>query len=200
LFGEVLVTVHRNASLTWHVPEWSRSADTLPRAGLTLLKTALADVVASGETVGFPDGIAGDSISFGLSLVHPIATREGKLIPVKARQAVPVFTIAVAWEKPVELTRNPEIAYPPRSRSMGAIGNVRLAFAVTKEGRVDPATVEEIWPAGLKRPTGDVRDAYEAFRRSVIKARPSARFKPAEIGGCIVNQKVEQTFSFMLDR
>lgn len=197
MWGEILVTVHREEPLTWSVAEWSTRAASPPvRSSLGMLKAAINDVVASGETVTMPEGFAGDWVTFGLSLVHPRVTKDGKLIPVKGRQPVPVFTIAVPWEKSVELTRNPNIVYPELSRLMNSIGNVRLAFAVNKEGRVDVATIKELWPPTLKRPTGDLRNAYEAFLRSVIRDLPTARFSPAVIGGCVVKQMVEQTFEF----
>lgn len=197
LWGEILVTVHREGPLTWSVAEWSARADAVPlRSSLRMLKTAIGDVVASGETVTMPEGFVGDWVTFGLSLVHPRVTKDGKIIPVKGRQPVPVFTIAVPWEKSVEVTRNPNILYPELSRLMNSIGNVRLAFAVNKQGRVDESTIKELWPPTLKRPTGDLRNSYEAFLRSVIRDLPTARFSPAVIGGCVANQMVEQTFEF----
>jgi hypothetical protein len=79
---------------------------------------------------------------------------------------------------------------------MGSVGNVRLAFSVNKQGRVEVATIKEVWPPTLKRQTGDLRKAYDAFLHAVIRDLPSARFSPAVIGGCVVNQMVEQTFEF----
>ncbi|HEU4879757.1 MAG TPA: hypothetical protein VFT21_09900, partial [Gemmatimonadaceae bacterium] len=125
-------------------------------------------------------------------------TREGKIIPVKARQAVPVFTLLVPWDKSVEVTTGPNIRYPERSRSLGAIGSVRLAFVVDKLGRADMSTVKELWPPGMKRPTGELLLAYEAFLRAVKRDLPSARFSPAVIGGCVMSQMVSQTFDFKI--
>jgi len=196
MWGEVIVTVHRDRPLAWRAPEWSSRADTLPRSAVRMVKRAIEAVVAGGEGVTLPEGVSGDSLTFGLSLVYPRVTKEGQVIPIKARQPVPVFTMAVAWEKSVEVTRNPRIVYPEISRSMGAIGNVRLAFAVTRQGEADMTTVKELWPPALKRPTGELRNAYDAFLRSVIRALPTAKFSPAVIGGCVMNQMVEQTFSF----
>ena len=198
LWGEVVVTLHKDGAPTWAIPEWSSRDSDHPRSALRFLRNAIQDVVASGETVSFPDGFSGDSITFGLSLVHPRVMKDLKVIPVKGRQPVPVFTMAVAWEKSVELTKFPHIVYPEVSRSLGAIGNVQISFAVNKQGRADMETVKEVWPATLRRPTGELRNAYDAFLRAVIRGLPSARFSPAVIGGCVMNQKVVQTFDFKI--
>ncbi len=76
------------------------------------------------------------------------------------------------------------------------IGNVKLAFAVDKSGRADPKSMKELWPEGVERPTGELRDAYQAFVRAVMHGLQSARFSPAIIGGCVVKQTVYQTFEF----
>jgi len=198
MWGEVRVTLHKNDAPTWVIPDWSSSDSDHARSALTFLQKAIQDVVASGETVAIPDGSLGDSITFGLSLVHPRVMKDLKLIPVKGRQPIPVFTMAVAWEKSVELTKFPHIVYPEFSRSLGAIGNVMLSFAVDKQGRADMETVKEMWPPAAKRLTGDLRQAYDAFLRAVIRGLPSARFSPAVIGGCVMNQKVIQTFHFKI--
>lgn len=198
LSGEVRVTAHRAGSLTWKVPEWASGADTLRRSALAALRDAIEQVSSSGETVMIPEGFAGDSVSFGLSLIHPTVTKEGKIVPVRARQPIPVFTIGVPWEEPVEPSRNADVKYPELSRSLSSIGNVQLAFAVDRNGRVDTATVKEIWPANLERPTGSMLRSYEAFLAAVKRALPSARFSPATIGGCPTKQMVSQTFEFLL--
>jgi hypothetical protein len=197
LWGEVVVTVKKDAPLTWSVKAWSRRADSTERSSLRVLKKAIADVVANGETVVLSDGM-GDSATFGMSFVNPRVTKEGKIIPVKARQAVPVFTLLVPWEKSVELTKFPDVKYPEISRSLGAIGSVRLAFLVDKSGRADAENAKEIWPADKARPTGSTLQAYEAFVRAVRRDLPTARFSPAVIGGCVVKQMVEQTFEFRI--
>jgi hypothetical protein len=199
LWGEVVVTVRRDAAPTWSVKEWSGRADTSRHSSLRILQNALKGVIGSGEFVAIPDGI-GDSASFGMSFVNPRVTKEGKLIPVKARQAVPVFSLLVPWDKSVELTKSPNIHYPEIARSLRGIGAVRLAFMVDKSGRADIETVKEVWPADKTRPKGEALLAYEAFLRAVKRDLPSARFSPAIIGGCVMNQMVQQTFEFELSR
>ena len=197
LWGEVVVTVKKDAPIAWSVQAWSGRADSSERSSLRVLKRAIADVVTNGESVILPDGM-GDSASFGMSFVHPRVTKEGKIIPVNARQAIPVFTLLVPWDKSVELTKFPSIAYPEISRSFGAIGSVRLAFLVDKSGRPDAENAKEVWPQDKPRLTGQTLRAYEAFVRAVKRDLPTARFSPAVIGGCVVNQMVEQSFNFTI--
>lgn len=197
LWGEVVVSVKKNAPLTWSVKEWSGRADSSERSSLRVLKKAIADVVANGESVIVPDGM-GDSVTFGMSYVNPRVTKEGKIIPVKARQAVPVFTLLVPWDKSVELITGPNIRYPEISRSLGAFGSVQLAFMVDKSGRADVSSVKELWTPDRRRPTGEALLAYEAFLRAVKRDLPSARFSPAVIGGCVMSQMVNQTFDFKI--
>jgi hypothetical protein len=197
LWGEVVVAVKKDAPITWSVKEWSGRADSSERSSLRILRRAIADVVANGETVVLPDGL-GDSATFGMSFVNPRVTKEGKVIPVKARQAVPVFTLLIPWDKSVELTKFPDVKYPEISRSLGAIGSVQLAFFVDKSGRADVSSIKELWPSDRKRPSGEALLAYEAFLRAVKRDLPSARFSPAVIGGCVMKQMVNQTFEFKI--
>jgi hypothetical protein len=197
LWGEVVVTVKKDAPLAWTVKAWSGRADSSERSSLRILRKAIADVVANGESVMLPDGI-GDSATFGMAFVNPRVTKEGKLIPIKARQPVPVFSLLVPWDKSVELTKFPNISYPEISQSFGAIGTVRLAFLVDKSGRADAENAKEIWSPDKPRLTGRTLLAYEAFLRAVKRDLPTARFSPAVNGGCVVNQMVEQTFEFRI--
>jgi hypothetical protein len=161
-----------------------------------MLQRAVGAVVAGGESVMIPEGFAGDSVTFSLSLINPQVSQSGKLIPASSRQSTPVFTIATAWTKPVTQTREPNIIYPEISRSLMTIGNVRLVFPVDRSGRAIVDSVTEIWPSGVEKPTGDLRDAYEAFVRAVKHGLPQARYSPGVIGGCTVKQMVSQIFEF----
>lgn len=198
LRGEVRVTVHRSGPLTWRVPEWSAGADTLRNSALALLLNAVSQVVAGGENVAMPEGLSGDSVVFGLALVNPTVTGEGKILPLRVRQATPVFTIAMPREEPVAILRHPDVSYPELSRTLRTIGNVQLSFAVDRYGRLDMSTVKEVWPASVPRQTGSLLHSYEAFLAAVKRALPSAKFAPASIGGCPVKQTVSQSFEFLL--
>jgi hypothetical protein len=47
LWGEVVVTVKKDAPLRWNVKAWSGRADSTERSSLRVLKKAIADVVAN---------------------------------------------------------------------------------------------------------------------------------------------------------
>lgn len=196
LWGEVNVTLHREGKPTWTVPEWSARADTIPRSSISLLVRAIKGVIEDGELVPYPEGATADSISFSLSLVNPTVTEKGKVLPVVARQPIPVFSIALAWERSAEMITSPRIDYPTFSRSIGSAGGVRLAYTVNRSGRAEPETIKEMWPAGVERPQGDLLRSYEQFLRAVKRGLPSATFAPAMIGGCTVKQVVQQYFEF----
>lgn len=195
VWGEVVVNVTRAGPLTWHVADWSVGADTLPKSALAVLRRSIEAVASSGELIALPEG-NGDSWSFGLSLVHPLVTKGGRLIPVKARQPVPVFTLSVPWEQPVEMIRLPKLEYSEFSRRLGATGAVRLSFVVDKSGTANAESVKEVFLAGEKRPVGEDRIYADGFIRAVKRALPSARFAPAVVGGCALNQVVQQVFDF----
>lgn len=199
LWGEVLVTRRRAGPVTWQVPDWSASADTLPRSALTLLRKSIEAVVASGESIDLPEG-KGDSAVFGLSLVRPLVTKEGKIVPVKGRRPAPVFTILAPWEQQAEMLRLPELEYSEFARRLGATGAVRLSFVVDKSGRADVGSIKEVFLPGEKRPVGDDRVYADGFIRAVKRALPSAKFAPAVIGGCELNQVVHQVFDFRWGR
>jgi hypothetical protein len=196
LWGEIGVTAHRNQPVTWSVPDWSIDADTLPHSPLRMLQNAIRAVVASRETVVIPEELPYDSLSFGLSLISPHVTESGKIIPAKSRQPTPVFLLDVPWTKPVEQTRGPNIDYPQISRTNGIQGNIRVMFQVNRSGRAVMETMTELWPRDLKRPTGELLVAYNAFMQGVRRGLPSARYSPAVVGGCVVSAKVVQTFEF----
>jgi len=198
LWGEVIVNLRRSAQPTWSVPEWSARADTIPRSSISLLIRAIKGVVEDGEMIPYPQGISADSISFSLSLVNPIVTDKGKILPVDARQPVAVFSIAMAPEKSVQVIEAPKISYPEFSSSIRSIGGVRVTYVVNKSGRVEPETLKEVWPSGIDKPTGQLLRAYEAFLRAVKHGLPSAKFAPATIGGCPVKQVVQQFVEFKI--
>jgi hypothetical protein len=198
VWGQLDVVVRRDGPLTWHAPEWSVGADTSKSSAPALLARALNLVIASGETVSLPDGFPADSAVFGLAFVNPTVRKDGRVIPVRGRRPVAVFTLEVAWTKNPEMLAYPHIDYPAISRSSFAIGNVVLSFAVDKKGQIDMQSVKEIWPHGVKRLAGTEGAAYDAFLKAVKRGLPTGKYAPAIIGGCTVSQTVVQTFEFRM--
>lgn len=78
--------------------------------------------------------------------------------------------------------------YPAELKSAGIDGEVQAQFVVTADGKVEPGTFKVL------KATNDL------FRAAVRSALPEMRFNPAEMGGQKVNQLVQQSFTFKLDR
>jgi hypothetical protein len=195
-WGEVEVTAHRGAPATWRVPDWTSGAGASARSAVGLVERAIAEVVAAGENVLVPDGVPEDSAVFSLSLGHAVVKKDGKLVPLKSRQPVAVFTLMVPWSANPELLEFPKIDYGDLSGSKRSTGSVTLSFLIDKSGRIDTESVREIWPHGAKRPTGTVGSAYDAFVRAAKRDLRTGKYKPAIIGGCTVAQYVVQQFNF----
>ena len=198
LWGTIIVTATPDGRFRSRVHASSVMAMNDPRSVLVLVKRALDDVAASGELLMWPDAFADDSASFSITVHRPIVDKSGVVKPVALRQAVPLFTIRTPWESPVDVIRNPRIVYPELSRSNAAIGTVQFAFMVTEAGKADITTVEEVWPDGVRRPSGELLAYYSAFLSAVKRGLPSGQYRPAMIGGCTVSQQVIETFDFKL--
>ena len=193
------VMVHRDGRLAWARGDTGAvpGADT---AGTALLAGALAAVHADGERVPWPDGLAGDSASFALTLAGPTIGRDGGTAIERAGRAFPAFTLSLPWAEPARMTKAARVAYPEASLRGGAEGLVRLRYVVDERGRVVRGTIAEQWPATRPRLRGDLGRFYEAFRRATERGVPTARFEPARVGGCAVPQLVQQDFAYGLRR
>lgn len=196
----VFVTLRRDGSFAWAPDSASDASFDLPyrRAAGDSLVSALAAVHGSGGRYPLPQGSALDSARFEMRLVRQGISRAGRMEPRSARAVAPVFSVAAPWESPVELVRPPRISYPTASQNAGTVGVVILRYVVDTTGRVDPATVREIWPEGLPRLKGELRRHYQRFLRSVIRGLDDARFEPGRAGGCVVHTLVQQPFEFNL--
>lgn len=81
---------------------------------------------------------------------------------------------------------NPKPEYPWLLRSRGVEGGFDVRFVVDSTGRVDEKSIE--FP----------ESADKLFVNSVRRALLRSRYNPAEIGGHVVTQLVEQRFTFVL--
>jgi periplasmic protein TonB len=79
-------------------------------------------------------------------------------------------------------------AYPEMLRSAGVEGQVLVQFVVDTLGRAEPGSVIVL------------STTHELFAQAVRSAIPRLRFRPAEIGGKLVRQLVQQPFGFSLGR
>lgn len=95
----------------------------------------------------------------------------------------------LAVEKPaVPVGDNAKPRYPSRLVSRGVETNFNVTFVVDTSGSVDRETVEL------------PRSVQEEFTSAVIDVLFSWRFKPAELGGRRVRQRVLQPFIFRVER
>lgn len=136
-----------------------------------------------------------------MSYLWPEVSRDRVVQPMEARFAVPVFSLPMPWTEPLRLRRQPSIRFPqfpPESplRANRAEGTVILEFVVDSTGRVQAHTIEEQWPADRPRLTGDLAAHYEAFLDAARRGVARARFHPALIGGCPVQQLAQMPFVF----
>ena len=198
IYGEVQVTVRRNGGFSWKTAEWSTSADSLDRSSVKLINAVLDDLSKAGENIGWPENAQGDSLIFGLSLTAPRVTKEMKVEPVQSRQAFPAFSLAMPWASAVDYKRHPAIRFN-QGTQRGKPAAAHLTFVIDKSGKVDMNTIREFTSPGAPRPMGDDRRYQLDFLEAVKDALRSATYKPANIGGCVVNQTVQQDFSFQIN-
>ncbi len=76
--------------------------------------------------------------------------------------------------------------YPFRAKRLGIEGSVKVKFLVDSAGRVSHVNILESNPPGV-------------FDESVLKALPSWRFSPGELGGKAVNTWVSTVIQFDLE-
>jgi len=79
-------------------------------------------------------------------------------------------------------------AYPELLRTSGIDGTVLAQFVVDTTGRADMSSLVIL------------ESAHPLFTEAVRRALPKSRFLPAEVGGTLVRQLVQQPFRFGLDR
>lgn len=197
LGGAVIVTARRDGSFTWR-KDTTVSASFMGTAGLDMLTKALTESSAGGDRIFWPEGVTGDSLSFRLSFESPSVRQGGKLEPLRVRVANPVFTLPMPYFQPAEMSKKPRIDYPIKSQSGNYQGFVVLEFVVDTVGRVNPASVHEVFEPGVKPPVGEVGQYYRSFLAATTRGLPTGEFKPAAIAGCPINQMVRQKFDFKL--
>lgn len=108
------------------------------------------------------------------------------------RGASPGSADGPRWAAQVEkialpLPGNPVPAYPGILRTAGIEGSVTLRFVIDTAGVVEPGSAVV------------VRSDHELFTAATLRALPTHRFLPAEVGGRKVRMLVEQRFEFAID-
>lgn len=203
----VQVAIHRDGRFTWS-SEWSASeapaitagADSTYNEARTLILQALMVARDAGLTLKWPADARGDSLPFRIAYVKPFVAQDGSIRPVKARFAVPVFSMPVPWEREIAPGRMQPPRYPGDSRSGGVEATVILRFVVEAAGAVRPGTIRDHWISSAPRPGGDLGRHYRLFVQAAKRSVETARFVPALIGGCAVDQQADMPFVFGLRR
>jgi TonB family protein len=198
LDGSVLVLAHRSGRVEGRITPPRHPSDVgINDAGVRLVARALDSAVAGGVRLVFPDSLPVDSISWSLHLEAAVLSEKGEITVPKIRTGSPIFSVLVPAERQVAAERV-RVSYPPRLRSAGFMGQVVMQFVVDTTGRVDRATIRDLFPAGAAALDAEGRPIYDEFVRSIRQALVTARYRPARVGGCLVRQLVQQPFQFKL--
>jgi hypothetical protein len=192
---------HRNGTLTWRVFPDTNAAMPTPAKAALLFGRALDSAQARRETVmTWPDGVADDSLEMWVDFARPKIDGEGIIKPVRARAAVPVFSVVAPREEEVVVVQPPPSYYPPLLQAWGVEGRVMMEFAVDTTGRADPATIHDVWPKERPRLTGALGAHYQELVRTARHTILATRFAPGAVGGCKFRQVVQQPFSWDIAR
>jgi len=152
------------------------------------LNPALLDAVSRADSAGalgpLPDYVRPDSLVMRIRLGQR-PPRGATALPLVA-MAVPYVRLDQPASQIARAGRPPQ--YPDIARNQGIEEKLVIQFTVTAEGRADMSTVRFL------------RVTYRDFAEAVLRALPTFRFKPAEVGGCPVPQVVQLPFEFSLRR
>jgi hypothetical protein len=193
VWGVLEITAKRDSPPTWQTPAWSAGADTAARSALSLVARAVKEVVASGEGVPFPEGFQGDRVDFSIAVLNPMVAKGGKIVPLPARQPVPLFTLNVPWMNAARMEAFPRVDYDDVHGNISG-ASVTLGFAIEKSGKVDVQSIQEVVPPRWRLAPGIDPGGYAAFVRAVKRGLPTGKFTAAVVGGCTVKRTVIQRF------
>ncbi len=196
--GAIRVTAFRTGRMSWQT-----GGTPHPEGATQLLARALASADSAGDAIPLVangDSTPPDSIVFWIKTIHPDIDQAGRATPMKFEgTALPVFSLPVPWfERASILPGEQPPRYPIEARDRGVAATVIEQFTVDKTGRVLPATIREVWPAGVPPLTGDRGRYWREFVASAHTALLADHFAPARIGGCVVSERVQQPFKFTI--
>ncbi len=198
---QLAITWYKDGRLAWRPWPDTGVAASAPAKAALLFGRALDSVQAKREALmTWPDGVAGDSLEMLVDFPRPKIDGEGVIKPVRARAAVPVFSVAAPREAAAVVVKPPVTYYPPLLQSWGVEGRVMMEFVVDTTGRADAATIHDLWPSERPRLTGALGAHYQELVRTARNMVLATRFAPSEVGGCKVRQVVQQPFSWDIGR
>jgi hypothetical protein len=192
---QLLVIVYRDGRLVWKMqpPVWLSDLS-LGDSGAQHLGRALDAALQKGDAFLWEDALKRDSLTWVVRLEPSGLAEDGTVSPPSLRAGFPVFTVL----SPVILAADVQRIRTnfPMVRIRGFSGTVRLQFVIDTTGRAMPATIRGVWPPNEARLVGPPAFAYDSLVRIMRISLEDARFVPARIGRCSINQLVQQAFSY----
>jgi hypothetical protein len=192
---QLRVVAHRDGRVGWTVqPPWWRSDQGQGDAGVRHLGAALDEARRQGELFVWDDALARDSIMWHVRLEPAALSEAGLVTPPALRRGFPVFSVL----SPPILAADVERMRTnfPMVRVRGFSGTVQLQFVIDTAGRAVPSSIRGVWPPNEPRLTGPPAFAYDSLLRVMRGSLVAARFTPARIGRCAINQLMFQSFSY----
>jgi hypothetical protein len=192
---ELRVVAYRDGRFAWRVepPAWL-SDQSLGDSGVRLLGRAIDDARRKGEAFLWSDELARDSLTWVIRLAPSTLGEDGSVQAPTLRSGFPVFHVFTPPVIPAGVDRLRTNF--PMVRIRGFAGTVRLQFVIDTAGRADPNSIRGVWPTNEPRLTGPPAFAYDSIVRVMRGAVKDARFAPARIGSCTINQLVQQSFTY----
>jgi hypothetical protein len=191
----LLVIAYRDGRLTWRVqpPGWISDQSVGP-SGARQLERAMELARRNGALFVWDDALRRDSLAWVIRLEPAVLNEGGAITPPSLRAGFPVFSVLAPPILPADVERIRTNF--PMVRIRGFSGTVRLQFVIDTMGRVVPATIRGVLPRNDARLVGPQGFAYDSLVRVMRIALEDARFVPARIGPCTVNQLVQQAFTY----
>lgn len=191
--GNVAVTAHRDGRATWEelLPPPYTDTD-----AVHTVARALALAPGDGGLLTWSREAGRDSLAIRLALDTHVEPHYDRGIGL----GFPVFAQRVPEGSRPELLTHPPLQYPGWLRDMGVMGHVIIEAIIDTEGRAEPGSVRDLWPAGYPRLEGRLEEEYEAFVRAARVTVLGSRFAPGRLGSCPVRVRVEIPFNFAIDQ
>ena len=192
--AQLLVTIHPDGSVTRRgVSAWRDTTAT------SLFVRAFDAARANGAAlIIVPDNLASRPVVVRLVLDMDLYAPGGRTkTPASARPGFAAFLMPYATEAPaLPKPNNPPPRYPDRAAMSRMGGYVTMRFIVDTLGRVEPASIHDLWPSDKPRLTGYLAADYDEFVSAVKAVLPMWRFSPARLGSCPVSQVVNLPIAF----
>jgi hypothetical protein len=192
--AQLVIIVRPDGSMQWRTRGYLGDS-----SAATLLTNAFEAARAAGNaTMLWPEGGKADSMVVRLSLAEPFSGEGDALEPGEKRVKFAVFTLPMPYETPAipEPGQAPP-QYPVYNEASRVAGSLIMQLVVDSSGRAIPSTIHDEWPAGKPQLTGEMGRYYREFVYSVTQWEKHLRYSPARIGGCAVNQLIQQPLSFI---